>query len=66
MEQIVPAQIFEKRFVIRSTMLIESCRSNPQDKELKQYWSDLLSDSDVELEDLISEPIVECCSYIYK
>ncbi len=48
------------------TALIESRRSKPLNKELKQYWSDLLSDSDVELQGLISEPVVEYCSYIFK
>ena len=46
------------------TELIESRRSKPLDQELDKYWSDLLSDSDVELEDLISEPLIDCCSYI--
>ena len=41
------------------TTLIESRRCQPIDKDLKKYWSDLLSDSDVELEDLISEPLID-------
>ncbi|NJO63413.1 MAG: DUF928 domain-containing protein [Richelia sp. RM2_1_2] len=48
------------------TALIESRRSQPIDKELEKYWSYLLSDSDVELQDLISEPLIDCCSYISK
>ncbi|BAZ13410.1 hypothetical protein NIES4071_52490 [Calothrix sp. NIES-4071] len=46
------------------TALIESRRSSPQDKELQKQWSDLLSDSDVGLENLIPEPLVQCCNHI--
>ncbi len=46
------------------TQLIESRRAKPTDQELKQLWSDLLSNPSVELGNLISEPLVECCKYI--
>ncbi|MGB3691492.1 MAG: DUF928 domain-containing protein [Spirulinaceae cyanobacterium] len=41
------------------TTLIEARKFNPADEELQQNWSDLLSDSDVLLEDFVSEPLVE-------
>lgn len=48
------------------TVLIESRSSGSIDKELEEYWSGLLSDSDVDLENLISEPTIECCNHISK
>lgn len=44
--------------------IIESRRSHPRDKKIKQDWSDLLTSSNVKLEDFIVEPLVECCNYI--
>lgn len=46
------------------TKLIELHRAKPTDQELKQLWSDLLSNPSVELEALISEPLVNCCKNI--
>jgi hypothetical protein len=48
------------------TVLIESRSSGSIDKELEEYWSGLLSDSDVDLENFISEPTIECCNHISK
>ncbi|MBD2414874.1 hypothetical protein FACHB389_33715 [Nostoc calcicola FACHB-389] len=46
------------------TALIQSRRSKPTEQELKQDWSDLLSNTNVELAEFISEPLVECCNPI--
>ncbi|MDZ8226756.1 DUF928 domain-containing protein [Nostoc sp. ChiVER01] len=44
--------------------LIQLRRSKPTEQELKQDWSDLLSNTHVELAGFISEPLVECCNPI--
>ncbi len=48
------------------TEIVNSRRSNPTDKELKQNWQNLLANSNVSLENFVSEPLVECCKYISK
>lgn len=46
------------------TELIEFRQNNPNNPELDEYWSDLLSSPHVKLEDFISEPLANCCDSI--
>ncbi|MBC1238835.1 DUF928 domain-containing protein [Nostoc sp. 2RC] len=46
------------------TALIQLRKSKPTEQEFKQDWSDLLSNTNVELAEFISEPLVECCNPI--
>lgn len=43
------------------TGLIELRRQNPQDRDLKADWEDLLKSDGVELSKIATEPIVSCC-----
>jgi hypothetical protein len=43
------------------TGLIELRRQNPQDKDLKADWEDLLKLDGVQLSEIATEPIVSCC-----
>jgi hypothetical protein len=46
------------------TALIEFRQNNPNNPELDEYWSNLLSSPHVKLEDFISEPLANCCILI--
>lgn len=44
------------------TELAELRRTNPEDTELKAVWAELLADPDVDLERIVSQPVLNCCT----
>jgi Domain of Unknown Function (DUF928) len=43
------------------TLLAEERRKKPNDVQIAKDWEDLLQSSEVQLKDIVSEPIVSCC-----